>query len=165
MKQATLCLLLKNQGNQKELLLAMKKRGFGVGKWNGVGGKFDPSKGDKTIIDTAIRETKEEIGLIVNNPQRAAVLNFYFPYVPKDRGWDQTVHVFLSSDWSGELLETDEMKPQWFKLNEIPFEQMWDDDRVWLPLILRDKKLKADFIFKKGEIIKGYKLKFTEGFD
>ena len=35
LRQATICLLRKND----EVLLAMKKRGFGVGKWNGVGGK------------------------------------------------------------------------------------------------------------------------------
>ena len=49
-------LIKENQGG-KELLLAMKKRGFGAGKWNGVGGKIDPAKGDKNIIEAAMRET------------------------------------------------------------------------------------------------------------
>ena len=40
----------------------MKKRGFGVGRWNGTGGKFDAGK-DKNILGAAIRETKEEIGV------------------------------------------------------------------------------------------------------
>ena len=52
MKQATLCPLIKDD----QILLAMKKRGFGVGKWNGVGGKVE--KGEE-IIDAAIREIKE----------------------------------------------------------------------------------------------------------
>ena len=49
MQQATLCILLNND----KILLAMKKRGFGAGKWNAVGGKIDPNKGDKDISDTA----------------------------------------------------------------------------------------------------------------
>ena len=58
MKQATLCLLVKDN----EILLAMKKRGFGVGKWNGVGGKIDYDKVNKfkEIINTIKRNIKNE---------------------------------------------------------------------------------------------------------
>jgi len=59
MRQTTLCLLLK----ENKILFAMKKRGFGVGRWNGAGGKFDPERGDKHILDAAVRETEEEIGV------------------------------------------------------------------------------------------------------
>ena len=38
-----------------KVLLAMKKRGFGAGKWNGVGGKV---KDGETIKQAAIRERK-----------------------------------------------------------------------------------------------------------
>ncbi|PIU47045.1 DNA mismatch repair protein MutT, partial [bacterium (Candidatus Gribaldobacteria) CG07_land_8_20_14_0_80_33_18] len=91
MKQATLCLLIKE--NSKEILLAMKKRGFGAGKWNGVGGKFDPEK-DKNVLEAAIREAKEEIGVLIKDLEKVAVLDFYFPEVPEDFNWNQTVHVF-----------------------------------------------------------------------
>ncbi len=56
-------MLVRENEDTKEILLAMKKRGFGKGRWNGVGGKPDPEKGDKSIIDCAIREAQEEIGV------------------------------------------------------------------------------------------------------
>ena len=58
MKTTTLCFLVK----EGEVLLAMKKRGFGVGKWNGVGGKV---KEGEDVFLSAVREIKEEIGVDV----------------------------------------------------------------------------------------------------
>ncbi len=164
MRQTTLCLLVKDYNpstassrrrrvpnqNNKELLLAMKKRGFGVGKWNGVGGKIDSEKGDRNVTDAAIRETEEEIGVRIKDLEKVAVLSFYFPY---NRAWNQDVHVFLVKNWEGEPIESEEMLPKWFKVKDIPFEQMWEDDRFWLQQVLEGKKLKAKFIFKKGEKI------------
>ncbi len=162
MWQATICLLIKENlpaGGKKELLLAMKKRGFGVGKWNGVGGKLDSEKGDKDIVDTAIRETKEEIGVKIKDLEKVAVLNFYFPY---NQAWDQDVHVFLVRDWKGAPKETEEMMPKWFKAEEIPFGRMWDDDKFWLPQVLSGKKVKGEFIFKEGERVSEKNVKIVE---
>lgn len=175
MRQATLCLLIKDYNpptassrqrrapnqNKKELLLAMKKRGFGVGRWNGVGGKIDLEKGDTNITEAAIRETEEEIGVRIKDLEKVAVLSFYFPY---QRAWDQDVHVFLVKDWEGEARESEEMLPKWFKIKEIPFEQMWDDDRFWLPQVLEGKKLKAKFVFEEGEKVTGKNVQIVENF-
>ncbi|CAD7935733.1 unnamed protein product [Amoebophrya sp. A120] len=49
---------LKTQCSDK-ILLGFKKRGFGKGKWNGFGGKFEEGK-DRTIRDCAARELLEE---------------------------------------------------------------------------------------------------------
>jgi len=157
MRQTTLCILVKENEADREILLAMKKRGFGQGKWNGTGGKIDLEKGDRNIFDTAVRETQEEIGIKVRKMDRVAVLNFRFPYQKK---WDQDVHVFLVRDWEGKPAESEEMLPKWFKEKEIPFDKMWDDDKHWLPLVLEGKRLKADFIFKKGELIDKKNIKF-----
>ncbi|MDD2697002.1 MAG: 8-oxo-dGTP diphosphatase [Candidatus Pacebacteria bacterium] len=158
MKQATLCLLIKDENGEKELLLAMKKRGFGVGKWNGVGGKLDPEKGDKDIVGAAIRETEEEIGVKTRDLEKVAVLNFRFPYKEE---WNQDVHVFLARNWQGEPRESEEMMPKWFKESEIPFDEMWDDDKIWLPHVLEGKKLEADFIFREGEKIDRQNVRFV----
>jgi 8-oxo-dGTP diphosphatase/2-hydroxy-dATP diphosphatase len=45
------------------ILLGMKKRGFGMGKWNGFGGKVEPAE---TVEDAALRELEEEAGLKFN---------------------------------------------------------------------------------------------------
>tara|TARA_Y100000310_G_scaffold332537_1_gene408310 strand:+ start:1606 stop:2088 length:483 start_codon:yes stop_codon:yes gene_type:complete len=158
MRQATLCLLLKE--DQKEILLAMKKKGFGQGKWNGVGGKFDQEQ-DRDIFDTAIRETKEEIGVdITNNDlKRVAILHFRFPYKEE---WNQDVHVFLTRNWQGEPVESDEMAPKWFRNDQIPFKEMWDDDIHWLPKVLKGHKLRANFVFKPGETIDNHNINFVQ---
>ncbi len=159
MHQATLCLLIRDSQEKKELLLAMKKRGFGVGKWNGVGGKLDSEKGDRDIEEAAVREAREEIGVQIKEMEKVALLRFKFPY---KQDWNQDVHVFLVKDWAGEPQETEEMMPKWFAANEIPFQEMWDDDKIWLPHVLAGKKLTANFIFKEGEIINDQDVKFVE---
>ncbi len=153
MKQATLVFLIREVPGEKELLLAMKKRGFGQGKWNGVGGKLDLRK-DKDILETAERELKEEVGIKAKILERVAILSFYFPYQKK---WNQNVYVYFAKNWQGEPKETEEMRPKWFKFSELPFDEMWSDDKFWLPKVLAGEKVKAEFIFKPGEIIDSYK--------
>jgi 8-oxo-dGTP pyrophosphatase MutT (NUDIX family) len=155
MKQATLCLLVKSD----QILLAMKKRGFGVGKWNGVGGKLDFEKGDKNILDAATRETKEEIGVDIKNPEKVGLVHFLFPYKPE---WNQDVHLFLVKEWEGEPIESEEMNPKWFDLKDIPYDQMWSDDKYWLPTILGGNKFEANFVFKEGEEIENHDIKIID---
>jgi ADP-ribose pyrophosphatase YjhB (NUDIX family) len=143
MKQATLLFLLKDN----QILLAMKKRGFGVGKWNGVGGK---PNNNENISETAIRETQEEINVIPSNISQVATLNFYFKNKPE---WDQQVLVYITKKWEGDPVETEEMKPQWFDLNKIPYESMWSDDPFWLPLVLDEKQIQAKFTFGDNDTI------------
>ncbi|AKM82894.1 hypothetical protein A2422_02890 [Candidatus Woesebacteria bacterium RIFOXYC1_FULL_31_51] len=142
LRQATLMFLIKDN----KILLALKKRGFAVGKWNGMGGKPEPK--DKSIIETAIRETLEEVNVTPINPIRVATLNFYFPENPV---WSQQVAVFLAKQWSGEATETDEMMPKWFNVNEIPFEKMWEDDKFWLPQIINGTFIEADFLLDNNQ--------------
>lgn len=152
MRQTTLCLLVR----EGEILLAMKKRSFGVGKWNGVGGKVDEQKGDKNVFDAIIREAKEEIGVDLINPEKVGIFHFRFPYKPE---WDQDVHLFLVKNWQGNPEESEEMMPKWFKIHQIPYDQMWDDDKYWMPHTLKGEKLEADFIFKEGEILDSHNIK------
>jgi 8-oxo-dGTP pyrophosphatase MutT (NUDIX family) len=136
------------EGKISEICLAMKKRGFGVGKWNGVGGKVE--KGEK-IIDAAKREAKEEINIDILNMKKMAENSFYFPHKPE---WNQKVHVYLSEVWSGEPTESEEMRPQWFLVENIPYEKMWSDDEFWLPKVLGGKMIKASFVFGEDDVVK-----------
>ena len=148
MKQATLCLLVKEDQKGRELCLGWKKFGFGKGNWNAAGGMFDLGK-DKSIIDTVVRETEEEFGVKIRDFEKVAVFNFLYP---KEKEWDQEVHIFLCKSWEGEPKESDEMAPQWFKEKEIPFSEMWVDDKFWLPRILGGEKLKGKFIFETRKV-------------
>lgn len=146
-------MLLKENQDKREILLAMKKRGFGEGRWNGCGGKIDIEKGDKNVLDSALRETEEEIGVKIKNPEKVAIIDFHFPEVPKEKGFDQQVHIFLVRDWEGEPTESEEMAPKWFGMEEIPFDKMWEDDKHWLPYVLENKKLRGKFVFDKEDKI------------
>ena len=142
--KTTLLLLIKDQ----KILLAMKKRGFGAGKWNGVGGKPET---DETIEQTAIRECQEEIGVVPKNLKLVATLNFYFSKAKTD--WNQQVFVYLCEEWAGEPTETEEMKPAWFSVADIPYESMWPDDRYWLPEVLKGNTVEAEFSFDENDNI------------
>jgi len=139
MRAVTLCLLVKDD----KILLAMKKRGFGMGKWNGIGGKVEEGE---TIESAAAREVREEIGVMANPAKMEKVGNveFYFKDKPE---WDQQMHVFLVKDWEGEPKESEEMAPKWYSQNEIPFDSMWPDDKHWLPVVLAGKKFEGKFYF------------------
>lgn len=143
LRQATLCFLIK----EDQVLLAMKKRGFAVGKFNGTGGKKND---DETIENTVIRENQEEINVVVTSFTKKATLKCYFPDNP---GGGQQVSVFLISEWIGEPVETEEMSPKWFNKKDIPFEKMWPDEKLWLPLVLEGKNVEAEFMFDKNELI------------
>lgn len=151
MLKTTLNFLIKDN----QILLAMKKRGFGQGKWNGVGGKV---RVGEAVADAAIRETTEEIGVKIKpaNLQQMATLSFYFADKPD---WNQQCNVFITKSWQGEPTESEEMQPMWFNLDQIPYHQMWIDDKYWLPLVLAGEKLKAEFYFNNdGSELKSYQV-------
>ena len=144
MRRTTLCFLVKDD----KVLLAMKKRGFGSGKWNGVGGKAQEGEDIKA---TAIREVHEEIGVTIppGGLEEAGTLDFRFV---NHSDWNNACHVFIARMWSGELAESEEMRPAWYSRGELPFDSMWIDDPHWLPQVLAGKKVKGGFLFdERGE--------------
>src|SRR5690349_5916426 len=91
-----------------QLLLAMKKRGFGVGKWNGVGSKVEQGE---TITEGAVRECQEEIGVTPLNLQLVGTIQFFDP---GDESFHHNCHIFVTDTWEGTPAESEEMQPQWF---------------------------------------------------
>ncbi len=152
MKQATLCLLIKDN----KILLGMKKKGFGAGLYNGFGGKVVDGE---TIESAAVRELFEETGIKIEESflQKSGELNFNFPHKSE---WNQTVHVFLVNKWNGKPVESDEMKPEWFEISKLPLDKMWEADKHWMPIVLKGKNVKASFVYnEKNEIIGKYFMK------
>lgn len=137
-KLLTLCIIHKNSN----VLLGMKKRGFGQGRWNGFGGKVAEHE---TIEDAAKREVFEETGLLVGDLQRAGVILFEF----QDGSQAAEVHVFKGKEFRGEAVESEEMKPQWFRASELPLESMWPADAYWMPLLLSGKKFRGRFVYDR----------------
>ncbi len=134
----TLCIPIKNN----EVLLGMKKRGFGAGRWNGFGGKIE--KGE-TIEQGAKRELYEEVGIKNGQLSQVGILGFSF----QSNKEILRVHVFKLLYFSDDPIETEEMRPQWFSFDEIPFSEMWSDDEYWFPLFLSGKLFKGEFLFDR----------------
>lgn len=139
--ETTLCILKRDN----EILLGMKKRGFGEGKYNGIGGKIE--KGE-TPEEAMIRETQEEISVTPTEYEKVGIIEFDEYY--KDCKENVVFHLYLVNKWNGKPSESDEMKPIWFDISNIPYNQMFPDDKYWLPLILEGQKIKAYFNFDEN---------------
>ncbi|KAI0634812.1 NUDIX hydrolase domain-like protein [Trametes polyzona] len=148
--------------NDRKVLLGLKKRGFGMGLWNGFGGKVDPGE---TPAQAAVRELEEEAGITA--PLRPCG-NLFFTIGTVEAAFN--VHIFRADEYSGTITETDEMRPEWFSaqkellppgnplttidhgespdaLPRIPLEKMWADDEFWMPLLFARRYFvgRADF--------------------
>ncbi|XP_077590054.1 oxidized purine nucleoside triphosphate hydrolase isoform X2 [Stigmatopora nigra] len=134
-----------------KVLLGMKKRGFGVGRWNGFGGKVQIGE---TVEEGARRELLEESCLTVETLEKVG--NIKFEFVGETQLLD--VHIFRADSYIGEPMETEEMRPQWFDCDQIPFDQMWPDDKLWFPLFLQKKKFVGYFHFQGHDVILSQKL-------
>jgi len=132
MTRTCLCLIRRHAADGPEVLLGLKKTGFGVGKWVGLGGHVEP--GEKPV-EAAVREVAEESGLLVSadSLQHRASIEFRFPSRPP---WDQTADVFVTSVFQGQATESNEVAPRWFAEDALPLALMWDDAQYWLPLVL-----------------------------
>nr|CCA22192.1 conserved hypothetical protein [Albugo laibachii Nc14] len=139
--------ILTREGICKEVLLGMKKRGFGRGKWNGFGGKVEVS--DVSIVAAAAREVYEETMIQVNEEDLLPHGTLYFTFEGSE-GVMQ-MHVFATSKMRGEGVETEEMRPEWFEEKSIPYDEMWSDDRFWLPRVLCGECVDGHFHFACDE--------------
>jgi 8-oxo-dGTP diphosphatase len=144
LRQATLCFLVQGEP-VSQVLMGLKKAGFGQGKVTGFGGKVEP---DESVVEAAQREMEEESGVKValDQLEEAGVLTFLFPGKPE---WSQKVTVFLAKSWTGEPAESDEMIPAWYEADRLPLASMWQDGAYWLPPILEGKRVEARFIFQE----------------
>jgi 8-oxo-dGTP diphosphatase/2-hydroxy-dATP diphosphatase len=120
----------------------MKKRGFGAGRWNGFGGKVNEGE---TVEEAAARELYEEAGIQVYADRLERIGSIEFDFEEGSKPLE--VHIFKALEWQGEPRETEEMRPQWFHVDEIPFGEMWSDDPYWMPHFLKGRRFKARFLF------------------
>jgi len=132
-----------------QVLLGMKKRGFGEGKWNGFGGKLEWDEG---FVENAQRELREEvwISLLWDQFQLKAIINFLF------QEWDVieifTVSHVFTVPYNGWWQESDEMRPELFSLVNLPFDEMWEWDKLWIPQVVWEYNSvkKFDVIYDKN---------------
>lgn len=134
----TLCIIHQHP----RVLLGMKKRGFGVGRWNGFGGKVQEGE---SIEESIKREIQEEVGLEVEDLNKSGIIEFQL----QSTNETLEVHIFKVKNFKGEITESEEMKPQWFHIDEIPFQEMWPTDAYWFAMLLKGKKFKGRFLLDR----------------
>lgn len=139
--RANLCFIRKNQ----RLLLIRKKRGLGAGKVNAPGGKIERGE---TPAQAAVRETREEVGVIPLDLSARGILRFQFM-----DGYSLHCTVFLSPDYLGTPRETPEAIPFWVPESEVPYAEMWEDDQHWLPRMLGGDFFTGRFTFDQDRML------------
>lgn len=131
--------------DERRILLIRKKRGLGAGKINGPGGRIDPGE---TALECAVRETNEELGIVPLDLRECGQHAFQFV-----DGLSLHVHVFKAGAFRGRPVETDEATPIWFGLDEIPYDEMWEDDRFWLPLVIDERPFFGRWLFDDDRLV------------
>jgi 8-oxo-dGTP diphosphatase len=129
-----------------QILLIRKKRGLGAGKVNGPGGKIDPGE---TPVQCAVREAQEELGITALEPEEIGVLHFNFV-----DGLAIQCHVFRATGYEGTAVETDEAIPLWTALDAIPLDEMWADDRLWIPHLVNRQQFRGYFEFDGEQMLR-----------
>jgi 8-oxo-dGTP diphosphatase len=128
-----------------QVLLIRKKRGLGAGKINAPGGRLEPGEAPR---QAAIREAYEEVGITPFGIEHRGELSFQFV-----DGYGLHVHVFSAIGCEGQVCETDEATPLWTPLDQIPYAEMWADDALWLPKLLRGESFAGRFVFDRDAML------------
>lgn len=130
------------------VLLIEKHRGLGEGKINGPGGRIEPGE---TAEAAAVREVEEEVLVRPTGVRRMGELRFQFT-----NGHAIGVEVFRADGCIGEPGPTEEATPLWADLDAIPYDRMWEDDAVWLPLLLRGEPFSGRFVFDEDRMLESH---------
>jgi 8-oxo-dGTP diphosphatase len=140
-ENAVLCFVT----DRERVLLIHKKRGLGKGKINGPGGRTEPGE---SFQDAAVRETIEEIGVKPVSLRDVGSLSFQFT-----DGYSLYARVFIATGYTGIPISTDEADPFWCDKDDIPFDQMWADDVLWLPHVLDGGCMDGRFVFSEDRML------------
>jgi 8-oxo-dGTP diphosphatase len=144
MKLATLCYIRRN--NKTLMLLRNKKENdIHQGKWNGLGGKFNPGESPEECVT---REVYEESGLVIKKPSLRGIMTF----PDFSAGEDWYVFIFSASEFQGTLLNSGEGKLQWIDDNQILSLNLWEGDKIFLKWLEQDKFFSAKFIYETGDL-------------
>ncbi len=143
--------------DRKEVLLIERlssSTGLGVNRIAGIGGKLEAGE---TPDEALKREIYEETKLNITRFKSVGKVKFLFSHNIK---WNQSVTVYIGTDWNGEPIETEEARPSWFQISEIPFDRMFTDNQYWVPQVLEGKRVEAIFLYDENHRIQESRIEF-----
>jgi 8-oxo-dGTP diphosphatase len=145
MKFATLC-YVRAHGQTLMLHRIKKANDMHAGKWNGLGGKLIPGE---TPEECAIREVKEESGLTLINPQWRGILTF--PSFANNEDW--YAFVFVATEFTGELIDSDEGVLAWIDDDRLPELNLWEGDHIFLQWLEQERFFSGRFLYRDGKLV------------
>ncbi len=147
MKLATLCYVINKKNNSTLMIHRVKKENdYHEGKWNGLGGKFEPGESPEDCVK---REVLEESGLKLNSVKMKGFITFPM-FDGKD---DWYVFIFTSDDYQGDLIDSNEGNLKWIHNDELTDLNLWDGDKIFIRWLFQDKYFSAKFNYKDGKFI------------
>jgi len=153
MKLATLCYVINKKNNSTLMIHRVKKENdYHHGKWNGLGGKFEPGESPE---ECAIREIKEESGLTVKDIVMKGLITF--PMFDGKEDW--YVFLFVTDNFEGEIIDSNEGNLAWIPNEKLTEINLWEGDKIFIPWLFQDKFFSAKFNYKDGRFI-DYKVNF-----
>ncbi len=145
MKLATLC-YLKVDGKTLMIHRIKKENDMHQGKWNGLGGKFNPGE---TPEECVIREVREESGLTIVDPLLKGLLTF--PKFANDEDW--YAFVFVAHEFTGQLIESSEGVLKWINDEQLINLDLWAGDLIFLPWLEQPGFFSGKFIYRAGRLV------------
>ncbi len=129
---------------------------FHSGKWNGLGGKFEPGE---SPWQAAAREVEEESGLALG-PERFDWLGtLQFPNFKPHRSEDwwcsvlvATVSVAEAAQVPDGLRFSDEGSLHWIPAERLLELNLWEGDRHFLPRVLEGGRFNGTFWYRDGRL-------------
>ncbi len=153
MKQTTLCYIEKDH---KYLMLhrTKKENDMNKDKWIGIGGKLEEGE---THYDCVLREAYEETGLTLHNPLYRGVIYFRNSYY-----YDEDMHLYTCSDFSGKLKECDEGNLEWIDIDDLYILTLWEGDKIFLDALRRNDPFFYLTLNYEKDTLLSYEIKYGD---
>jgi len=134
---------------KRQILLIRNAEGISRGRWNGLGGKVEEGE---TPLQAVKREVFEESGLKVKSFMYHGALTVFLGGAVSP---SFILYVFSSREYSGRLKADGHNDLRWFSLDALPSLSMWQDDCVWLPYVLSNRRwVSGNFEFGPDNLLR-----------
>jgi ADP-ribose pyrophosphatase YjhB (NUDIX family) len=114
-------------------------------RWNGVGGLV--SIGDSSA--SALRRFFEALG---SKPALGQPMGEVLYHHPVHGNWK--VIAYRIDEYVGEPTSTAQLEVGWFPIAEVPFDQMWPGDALWITKLIEGHKFQAEIWFDEHDKVR-----------